>query len=154
MRISAVVSRLLSFSREHGPGDEPVLLNRVIEDVLAFVEPRLKAQRVQLTTTLRVRVLHADGDPIRVLPAGVAFRTIRVNGEAAKLVRKGAWLHLDAREPGVYTATLLVRHNDPTKQAVAVPVTVFCLSLFPFSLGYVISQSPSVLATPSPISPN
>lgn len=52
-RISEVVSRLLTFSRDAGPGREDVSLNRVLEEAVALVEPRLRRQRVRLRTELQ-----------------------------------------------------------------------------------------------------
>jgi len=51
-RISDVVARLLTFSREAAPGAEPVDINRILTEVVTFVAPRVTKHRIELISEL------------------------------------------------------------------------------------------------------
>jgi PAS domain S-box-containing protein len=89
-RISTVVSRLLLFGRDAGPGHEPVQLNRVLNEVVAFVEPRLQAQNVELSRELDDELPTLAGDPghFHQVFLNLVMNALDVMPEGGKLVLK------------------------------------------------------------------
>lgn len=103
-RITAIVRRVMDFSRRAPAEMQSVRLDRLIEDTVALVRPTLKETDVRLEVPDRSWTLRADPEQIRQVVTNLLMNAAQATGSAGivrlTLEDRGPWIAIRVEDDG------------------------------------------------------